>query len=153
MAKESSKGKKSTKTKSAASSKEGHTPAAEAIREVAKKARVLASNPVVTEMVAATLVAAAAALKDPAKARAMANSASDELQEASAGAAKKTGAFWQMAMDIARRSIDAVGSDAKISTSAKPNKVEAAAKPKAAKKVVKADKPAKAKKAKKAKKA
>lgn len=142
MAKTSTaKDKKSTKKKA------DPTPAAEAVRQVAKKARVLANNPVVTEIVAATLVAAAAALKNPAKARALADSAADELKEASKGATAGTGAIWQLAMDVARRSVEAIGTEAKKDERAKP---KAASK---AEKAGKASKPAKVKKVKKAKKA
>lgn len=74
------------------------------------KARKLASNPVVAEVVASTLVAAAAAMRNPKKARAMAAEAADELTEMASSAANKSGALWQMALDIARRSIDALGS-------------------------------------------
>ena len=59
----------------------------------------------------ATLVATASALRNPSTARAMAASVGDELNAASKRAAKDGGAFWQLAMDIARRSIDALGGD------------------------------------------
>lgn len=74
------------------------------------KAAKLASNPVVAEVVASTLVAAAAAMRNPKKARAMAAEAADELHEMAGQAASKSGALWQLALDIARRSIDALGS-------------------------------------------
>ena len=79
------------------------------VRKVAKKAGKLASNPIVAEVVAATLVAAAAAIRDPKKARAMATAAGDELKSAAEGAKKGADAWWQLAMDIASRSIDALG--------------------------------------------
>ena len=83
-----------------------------AVAKVAKtKAVDLASNPVVAEIVAASLVAAAAAIKNPKKARAMAASVGDELEAAGKGAQAKGNAFWQLAMDIARRSIEALGAD------------------------------------------
>lgn len=119
---------------------------APAVRKVATKARKLAANPVVTEVVAATLVAAAAALKNPAKARALAESVADELQEASKAAATKTGAFWQLAMDIARRSVDTLGIEQKAG---KPEKARKPAKPAKPKKAAKPEKPKKAKKPKK----
>jgi hypothetical protein len=95
-----------------ASSKKAASPRVKAVvRSAGKKAADLASNPAVAEVVAAALVAAAAALKNPAKARAMAESVSDELESASANAAGKGSAFWQLALDIARRSVDAMGAD------------------------------------------
>ena len=76
-----------------------------------EKAADLASHPAVAEIVAATLVAAAAAIKNPQKAREMASAVGDELETASQQAADGGNKFWQLALDIARRSIDAVESD------------------------------------------
>jgi hypothetical protein len=79
-----------------------------AVRQAGKKAAVLAANPAVAEIVAATLVATAAAIKNPAEARRMAASVGDELQAASANVAGTGSALWQLALDIARRSVEAV---------------------------------------------
>lgn len=84
---------------------------AKAARLAKSKAIDLAASPVVAEIVAATLVAAAAAIQDPQKARNMASAAGNELKALGKGAAKGEGALWQLAMDIARRSIDAIGQD------------------------------------------
>lgn len=114
-----------TKTAAKASPRTGATQSkpVKAVRKVATKAsKAVANNPVVAEVVAATLVAAAAALKNPAKARALAESVADELQEASKAAAAKSGAFWQLAMDIARRSVEALGMEKKAKKAAKPKK-------------------------------
>lgn len=97
-----------------------------------RKATVkLASNPLVSEVVAATLVAAAAALKNPKKARALAESAGNEIGSASKEMANKGGAMWSLAMDIARNSLEAIAGE---STPAKPKK---AAKKQAKKKLKK----------------
>lgn len=98
-----------------------------AVTGAGKKAAALASNPAVAEIVAATLVATASALRNPRKARAMAASVGDELTAASKRAAKDGAAFWALAMDIARRSIEALGADS-------GGKRKAAAKKKAKKK-------------------
>ena len=100
--------KAATKTaaKSASSAKVKKT-----LTKAKTKAVKLASNPVVAEVVASTLVAAAAAMRNPKKARAMAAEAADELNEMAGQAAKKSGALWQLALDLARRSIDALGAD------------------------------------------
>ena len=82
-----------------------------AVQGARKKAAQLAGNPAIAEIVAASLVAAAAAIKSPKKARAMAMAVGDELETASKQAAERGGAFWTMALDIARRSIDALGAD------------------------------------------
>jgi hypothetical protein len=82
---------------------------AKAAGKARKKAADLAANPVVAEIVAAALVATAAAIKNPKKARDIAASAADELKSASKDAGKKGNAMWLLALDVARRSIDALG--------------------------------------------
>ena len=82
-------------------------------RKVTEKAAKLAANPVVAEIVAAALVAAAAAVKNPQKARQVAKSAGDELSGAAKTATRQGGAFWALALDIARRSVDALAEDGK----------------------------------------
>lgn len=80
-----------------------------AVKATKAKAAELAANPALTEVVAATLVAAAAALRSPQKARAMAATAAEDLQSAAAQTKGKGGALWQLALDIARRSLEAAG--------------------------------------------
>jgi hypothetical protein len=63
-----------------------------------------------TEVVAATLVAAAAALRNPKKAQALALEAADDLKKA-AKSGVDGGALWQLALDVARRSIDEIGKE------------------------------------------
>ena len=84
-----------------------------AVKTAKAKAAEIASNPAVTEVVAATLVAAAAALRDPKKARQLAVTAADEIKEATKGGQGGGAALWQMALDVAKRSIDAANADAK----------------------------------------
>ena len=80
------------------------------VQKVVKGAKKLAQNPMTTEVVAATLVAAAAALRDPKKAKALALEAADDLKKAAKSGADG-GALWKLALDIARRSIDTVGKE------------------------------------------
>jgi hypothetical protein len=80
------------------------------VRKVVKGAKKIAQNPMTTEVVAATLVAAAAALRDPKKAKALALEAADDLKKAAKSGADG-GALWKLALDVARRSIDAVGKE------------------------------------------
>ena len=110
------------KEKKAKSAKTGKaaTPAAKPKRAVPKKgnakvvakavkgAKTIAKNPMTSEIVAATLVAAAAALRDPKKAKALALEAADDLKKAAKSGADG-GALWKLALDVARRSIDTVG--------------------------------------------
>ena len=116
MAKTSTKKPKAAKTKKAA------TGAAK-IQKVVKKAKKVAKDPMTTEVVAATLVAAAAALRNPKKAQALALEAADDLKQA-AKSGVNGGALWQLALDVARRSIDQIGKEdgGKKSKKAKPKK-------------------------------
>jgi hypothetical protein len=93
-----------------------------AVKAAKTKAAEIASNPAVTEVVAATLVAAAAALRDPNKARQMALSAADEIKAATKGGKGSGAALWQLALDVAKRSIDAANADAKPAKTAKASK-------------------------------
>ena len=93
-----------------------------AVRSAKTKARELSANPAVAEIVAASLVAAAAAIKNPKKARDLAASVGDELEAASKQGIDKGGAFWQLALDVARRSIDALGSDKRGGAKPKPGR-------------------------------
>lgn len=100
----------------------------------------LAGNPLVADVVAAALVATAAALRDPKRARALASDAGDELAELSKAGAQRGSALWEMALQIGRQSLDAViGGDApKTAKAAKPSK---AAKPAKAARAARAAKP------------
>ncbi len=98
-----------SKTKAPKATKAAAKPARSAkVQKVVKGAKKLAQNPLTTEVVAATLVAAAAALRDPKKAKALALEAADDLKKAAKSGADG-GALWKLALDIARRSIDTVG--------------------------------------------
>lgn len=84
-----------------------------AVKATRAKAAELASNPVVTEVVAAILLAAAAALRSPQKGRAMAAAAGEELQGLAAESKGRGGLLWQLALDVARRSLEESGSATK----------------------------------------
>ncbi len=97
-----------------------------------KTVKAAAQHPLVAEVVAAALVGAAAALKNPAKARQLAASAADEITAAGKSANAKGAALWLLALDIARRSVDSMGggaSAAKPKKAAKPAKATKTAKP------------------------
>lgn len=99
---------KTAGTKKASSKKESGPDIAAVAQKLKAKAVDLASNPLVAEVVAATLVAAAAAIKDPKKARAIAESAGDELERAAKGTSQTGAAMWQLAVDVAKRSVSAL---------------------------------------------
>ena len=93
-----------------------------AVRTATTKARALAANPAVAEIVAASLVAAAAAIKNPKKARDMATAVGTELEKASKQSVDRGNAFWQLALDVAQRSLDALSGDKKPAKAKGPAK-------------------------------
>ena len=106
------KPKKAAKAKgSAGKAKPAATKVSTLAKAAADKAADLASSPVVAEIVAATLVAAAAAIRDPKKARQIAAAAGDEIKNATKASGKGGEAMWQLAMDVGRRSLEAIGND------------------------------------------
>lgn len=126
------------------------TSRAAKVQKVVKGAKKLAANPATSEVIAATLVAAAAALRDPKKARALASEAADDLRQA-AKEGVEGGALWQLALDVARRSIDTIGAEGGKARSKLKDKGKAKAKEKAkakGKKLAGKTKPGKAAKAK-----
>lgn len=97
--------------------------------------KALAQNPLVADVVAAALVATASALKDSNKARRIATEASDELAKLSKAGAEQGSALWEMALQIGRRSLEALSSEEPPRKSkpkpatAKASKKRSAAKP------------------------
>ena len=81
------------------------------VAKVATSAKKVAKHPAAAEVVAATLVAAAAALRNPKKAQALALEAADDIKRAAKSGINSGEAMWQLALDVARRSIDALGPD------------------------------------------
>lgn len=86
--------------------------------------KALAKNPLIADVVAAALVATASALKDSRRARALASEAGDELQKLSKAGARQGEALWDMALQIGRRSLEALNNDGATKRS-KPKKVKA----------------------------
>lgn len=87
--------------------------------------KALAQNPLAADIVAAALVATASALKDLRRARALATEAGDEIAKLSKAGARQGEALWDMALQIGRRSLEALTSDEM------PNSAKQKAKPKA----------------------
>jgi hypothetical protein len=88
--------------------------------------KAIAQNPLVADIVAAALVSTAAALKDSKKARQLAAQAGDELQKLAKEGSEKGNAMWQLALDIGRRSLESLSSEAKPKRArASPSKVAA----------------------------
>ena len=86
--------------------------------------KALAKNPLIADVVAAALVATASALKDSRRARALASEAGDELSKLSRAGARQGEALWDMALQIGRRSLEALGNE-EASKRSKPKKVKA----------------------------
>jgi hypothetical protein len=113
------KGKKAKKEKKAFKAGSGKAGALKA----------LAQSPMVAEVVAAALVATAAALKDPKRARALASDGAGELTKLSKTGAKAGDVLWDMALQIGHRSLKAFtgeGSPEKPESKSKPNSISKA---------------------------
>ena len=74
--------------------------------------KAITENPLVADVVAAALVATAAALKDSKKARRLAGEAGDQLTDIGKGSADKGNAMWDLALDVGRRTLETLASEA-----------------------------------------
>jgi len=100
-----------------------------------KRLRTLSQNPFIADVVASALVGAAAALKDSNKARRLAAEAGDELEKMSRKSLQRGEALWDMALDIGRRSLEALsGEDAPKRAKSKPAARQSPAKRRGARK-------------------
>jgi hypothetical protein len=118
------KDKKKKKDKKGGKSKGG---AGKAVK-VGTRLRELTQNPLVADLVAATLVAAAAALKDTKKAHELAATAEKDLEQLGRKGARSGNALWQLALEVGQKSLDALSGDG----AAPPTRPKAKARPKAA---------------------
>ena len=89
-------------------SKKGKSGGKSRLVKAAKKLKAASENPLVADIVAAALVATAAALKDSKKAHLLAAEAGDEIDELASAGAKSGSAMWQLALDIAHRTLEEV---------------------------------------------
>jgi len=96
--------------------------------ETVKRLQSLAENPVVANIVASALVATAAAIRDPAKARKLAAQAGDQITDLAKGSADRGNAMWQLALDVGRRTLEEFTGVAPPQT-ARPAAAKATAKP------------------------
>lgn len=92
--------------------------------KVTKRLQDISRNPLVADVVAATLIGAASALRDSRKAQQLAASAGDELEELASRGAKSGNALWQLALDVGRKSLEALAGE----NGAKPRKSKPAKK-------------------------
>ena len=77
------------------------------VRDAGRQALKLSAQPAVSETVAAALLAAAAALRDPPATRRAAGAAADSAGEAGKDAIRLGDSLRKMAIDMARRTLDA----------------------------------------------
>lgn len=73
--------------------------------------KALAENPLLADIVAAALVATASALKDSKRARALASDTGDELSKLTKAGSERGSALWDMALQIGKRSLEALNSE------------------------------------------
>jgi hypothetical protein len=123
------------KTKKKKKDKAGKSESGGKTSKIGKRLEDLANNRLVADIVAAALVATASALKDSKKAKALAASAGEELENLAKEGAERGNAMWKLALEVGRRAIDTIaGDEAKPATKSKS---KAKAKGKAAKPVSK----------------
>jgi hypothetical protein len=104
VAKDKKKDKKDKGAKKKGKAKGSALPGS--ARAAARKIQDWSQNPLIADVVAAALVAAAAAMKDSRKAQRLAAEAGDELEKLSKKGAERGNAMWQLALDIGRRSLE-----------------------------------------------
>ena len=110
--------KKDKKAKAGKAAKEpGGVKVPKGLRKAGKAALKLAEQPVVSEAVAAALLAAAAALRDPPATKRGAKAAGEAAGDAAEGAGKQAGvlgdALKAIAIDVARRTVESWSEGAK----------------------------------------
>jgi hypothetical protein len=104
---------KKKKKKDKKSGKNGTSSATDTLKALAK-------NPLVADVVASALMAAASALKDSKRVRALASGAADELGKLSRSGVRDGEALRDAALAIGRRSLEALTADDEKPKKAKP---------------------------------
>ena len=77
----------------------------------ARTLKNLAQNPLVADVVAAALVATASALRDSKRAQRLASEAGEELTKLAKEGSERGNALWDMALQIGRRSLEALAKE------------------------------------------
>jgi len=102
------------KTKKKKKDKAAKSASAGKASKIGKRLEELTNNRLVADIVAAALVATASALKDSKRAKALAASAGDELENLAKEGAERGNAMWKLALEVGRRAVDTIaGEDAK----------------------------------------
>ena len=105
--------KKDKKDKGSKKAKTKRVSVAKPAKTAARKIQDWSQNPLVADIVAAALVAAAAAMKDSRKAQRLAAEAGDELEKLSKKGAERGNAMWQLALEVGRRSLEELANSGK----------------------------------------
>lgn len=113
--------KKKVKKKDKAAAASGKKARGRTAATGTARLKKLTENPLVADVVAAALVSTAAALKDSKTARRLAAQVGDELGDLAKEGADKGSALWQLAIEVGRRSLEALASEA----AAAPRKAKA----------------------------
>lgn len=100
-------GKKGKKDKVKVPKRIAGVKVSKVVRKAGKSALKLAESPAVSETVAAALLAAAAALRDPPATKRAAAAAADSAGEAGQEALRLGDSLRRLALDMARRTLDA----------------------------------------------
>jgi hypothetical protein len=79
--------------------------------KAAKSLKSLAGNALVADVVAAALVATAAALRNPKKARQLAEQAGDQLADLGKEGADRGNAMWQLALEVGRQTLETLAGE------------------------------------------
>lgn len=104
---------KKNKKKDEKRGKKGNGSAlAKAPKKAGKGLQALVENPLVADVVAAALVSMAAALKDSDKACRLADETGEQLGQLSKKSAKQGSAMWDLALDVGRKTLEALASEA-----------------------------------------
>jgi hypothetical protein len=123
------RGKAVAKTKKKKKDKAGKAASGGKASKITKRLEELSNNRFVADIVAAALVATASALKDSKKAKALAASAGDELENLAKEGAERGNAMWKLALEVGRRAIESIaGEDEKAPRAPKAPKAARAAK-------------------------
>jgi hypothetical protein len=85
-----------------------------------KTLRKLTENPMIADIVVAALVGMASALKDSKKARQLAADAGDEIAKLAKGGTERGNAMWDLALQVGRRSLETLASEAPRRAKSKP---------------------------------
>ena len=93
-----------------------------------ERLETLTNNRLVADIVATALVATASALKDSKRAKALAASAGDELEQLAKEGASRGNAMWKLALEVGRQALEEIAGETKPPKAPRAPKAPKAAK-------------------------